>query len=629
MPKFSLSFFKLFLLSFASTTAQTTITDTGFKLITDSPIILLDASAYDKISFFSNCVHCQYGNLDFSYFQMDLLKSELSKTYRDNYKYMQRGDLPVSKYPAKTNSYFDVKKYKEVELNINGSIDTYDMIESYQDYRHKPYRTSGERFVYLGISKYYGSISLFTGSQKDSRPIKTDFSFFSKEGFYWISDFYSCSLNNKSFVSIKKSNRISELAEVDDIYVVNNDTNKIEQKITVNNKDSDNIFYPLADTGEFVVLNYILRGSSDKNNKNYGITMNYFSANTANAKGKYIKVWETKLSLDFTAIGAISVANGQIIVGGTSRNGGYLGFENPYLNIFDIKTGKFKKDYYIPLKTENGQTVYNIIPLKTSTGISPTGNAVKGGLYGGTNGDLLICCQPYKTSFKESGLGKGMLIRDYLNADGTFYNNLFNDETWKKNTEKKIVSNNTSQPTGKEVLPRVPSQYDLLDIVYDGKPDTWYVIDKKTNKYGMVNKQGTIILPAEYSQQFDYHVNSYTKKVYAIGVKDDKYGILDINNNIIMDFKYDDVNISSTIGDVCLKDENGKWGLIDTNLETKENLLIDFKYDRLKPIYKGKKCDGIIALKDGFWGFLDIYENVILDFKYVSSDSIFDDIRKL
>lgn len=642
--------FIVFLMYVVSTSAQTTIIDTGFKIVTESPIINLQTGTTDKISFYSDCVHCQYGKSDFNYFQIDLSQSKLEKTYTE-FALGARltGNLPVAKYPSKNNLPFDVSKYKEIELNSNGNIDTYNM-HGREDYAFAPWRVSGDKYIYLAKSKYFGNISLFAGSN-NSTPFKTDISLSDKGGYYWwISDLYSCKLFNKTFVSLKATDHVttdflykgSELADLHYVYVMDYRTNKLEQKITIYERKTGladyTVFYPLGDTGDFVILYSDLYGQIDKSNKNYGIYLHYYSANTPTAKGKYVKVWETKLSSDFTSVKAVSAANGQIVVGGTSRNGGYLGYENPYLNVFDMRTGKFKKEYYIPFKVEEGATVYNIVPLETSDAVSPAGKSVNGGAYGGTNGDLLICVQPNNSSFKESGMGKGILIRDYLNADGTFYNNLFNDETYKQNKPKKpetpCVQNREKD------LPKLSEKFEVVAhvVMSYGSDKTlnsycWVAQDKITKKIGIVSNSGKVVIPFEYDCQdfVSYSKNFEENKVYFILTKDGKRGIVDTSNKVIANFEFDNYWYGLNLKAECnyaVGLKNGKYGVISLK---DGSVILDFKYDKLMPLnygYEWEPCDVVHAQNGSFKGFIDFKGNIVFDSNEAPSDKFLEQFEK-
>jgi hypothetical protein len=651
---------RLSILSSPLLTAQTIITETGFKVLTKSPIVLLTTLKSDEISFYSDCVHCKYGHPDFHYFKIDLKESKVDTIYKE-FALGARitGELPVSKYPSKSDTNFNIKNYKEVEFNVEGNIDTYNLYGK-EDYAYRSWQISGERFVYLAKSKYYETLSLFTGN---SKPVKTGVSFSKKEGFCWISDFYSCDLNNRSFISIKKTNyapndlyHVSESSQTHYVYIINNSKNEIEQEIIVYNKEMGvgdvSVFYPLADSGDFVVIYHKNYGYYDKNNKNYGVTMHYYSSNNSIELGKYSKIWETKLSSDFTSIGAISVANGQIIVGGSSRNGGYLGYENPYINIFDVKTGKHKKEYYIPFKSKDGEAVYNIVPLQTSAGISPTGKSVNRGLYGGNNGDLLICCQPFGSNFKESGIGTGILVRDYLNADGTFYNNLFNDNTWGKNIEKKsekadsqLKTEDKKTFTSNQIvsgLPKFSEKFDVLmnvAVTYSNGVDktynnySWVAQDKFTKKLGIVSDKGNITIPFEYDfQEFvHYSKNFEDNKTYFILTKDGKKGVVDMRNNIVIDFEYDNYWYGITLKAECnyavgLKD--GKYGVISLK---DGSVLLDFKYDKLNSLnygYDWEPCDIVGAQLGTFSGFIDFKGNIFIDNKDIQSGDFLEEFEK-
>ena len=169
-------------------------------------------------------------------------------------------------------------------------------------------------------------------------------------------------------------------------------------------------------------------------------------------------------------------------------------------------------------------------------------------------------------------------------------------------------------------LSKIPSQYEILNRVSKGKPDTWVVRDKDTKKYGIVNKQGKVVLPVEYDRQICcYSIDLLTHKRLLALVKNGKHGIIDINGNIVIDFKYVDLIYMNGGYASCKLSEDGKWGLIDMN----GNLIVNFNYDYIMPPRAlgygiDGKSKGFSARKNNLWGYLDFDENILIDFNYTS-----------
>lgn len=94
--------------------------------------------------------------------------------------------------------------------------------------------------------------------------------------------------------------------------------------------------------------------------------------------------------------------------------------------------------------------------------------------------------------------------------------------------------------------------------------------------------------------------------------KDEVWGYIDSNNNIVIEFQYDDVrkfNQESTVAAVC---KNGKWGYIDV----RGNVVIELKYDSIGDFRNGMA----VVSHDGKYGCIDIKGNVIhpLIYEYIS-----------
>lgn len=98
--------------------------------------------------------------------------------------------------------------------------------------------------------------------------------------------------------------------------------------------------------------------------------------------------------------------------------------------------------------------------------------------------------------------------------------------------------------------------------------------------------------------------------------KDEVWGYIDSNNNIVIEFQYDDVrkfNQESTVAAVC---KNGKWGYIDV----RGNVVIELKYDSIGDFRNGMA----VVSHDGKYGCIDIKGNVIhpLIYEYISEHYI-------
>ncbi|MGB4810876.1 MAG: WG repeat-containing protein [Methylophilaceae bacterium] len=138
------------------------------------------------------------------------------------------------------------------------------------------------------------------------------------------------------------------------------------------------------------------------------------------------------------------------------------------------------------------------------------------------------------------------------------------------------------------------------------------------NRYGIINKQGQMILPVQYDG-IDYLAD---KKRFKVVVTDasgqDKFGVLDTQGKIVVPVIYDYMERISNMGDeptstIKLKD---KVGYI--NMVTGE-VLIKPIYDRLDVTSLNTDVSGVglaTAAKQGKWGVLATNGQVVVPFEY-------------
>lgn len=175
-------------------------------------------------------------------------------------------------------------------------------------------------------------------------------------------------------------------------------------------------------------------------------------------------------------------------------------------------------------------------------------------------------------------------------------------------------------------------------------------------KYKIVNRNGKygatlfdmVIIPFEYQE-----LRAFNKNYIAIAKKNDKYGAINSQNQIVIPFELDDV--SFFMGDLLIVERDGKNGVYNSQ----GKLLIPCEYDHIDDfmdycddesdnfaiIEKDKKygllnykCnivipiqydyltysmgDLFIAQKDCKFGIVNFYNDLILPFEYNSIDSI-------
>jgi len=183
--------------------------------------------------------------------------------------------------------------------------------------------------------------------------------------------------------------------------------------------------------------------------------------------------------------------------------------------------------------------------------------------------------------------------------------------------------------TGEEIVPCI------YENAWDFKEGFAKV--EKERKYGFVDKIGKEVVSCTYQNLEREFLNERMR-----AKKDEKYGLIDNRNQVLLPFIYEDVQ-DSIYGLVSIK-QDGKWGLLDKNL----NELISPKYVELTPlspnfsaVLEGRKAGlventtgklvipcmydwievvfnekMVLVRKNNTYGFLDINGNEILPFVY-------------
>lgn len=174
-------------------------------------------------------------------------------------------------------------------------------------------------------------------------------------------------------------------------------------------------------------------------------------------------------------------------------------------------------------------------------------------------------------------------------------------------------------------------KYDSFDKFYND-----YAVIKNDNKYGLIDKNGNIVIACKYYALGNYE-NGFSLTFKK--EKEDLDGLMDLHENILVEPKYDFLStglvdfiaINSLKG---LMDKSGKIvltpeydqlgysfeeGLISISKDgkygfanEKGEIVISMIYDEVKIFSAGIAP----ALKKGFWGFIDKNGNTVIDFKF-------------
>ncbi len=131
--------------------------------------------------------------------------------------------------------------------------------------------------------------------------------------------------------------------------------------------------------------------------------------------------------------------------------------------------------------------------------------------------------------------------------------------------------------------------------------DLQMFIVEKTGQFGAINLKGVEVLPTEYSE---LTING----IYMYGIKGEEQKVFDINGNTV-DVPFDTYIISTSSTKYFLKNENGKYSILNSNFEelTKQN------YNFLEYAYENYF---IATNEQNKVGVIDLEENIVVDFNY-------------
>ena len=133
-------------------------------------------------------------------------------------------------------------------------------------------------------------------------------------------------------------------------------------------------------------------------------------------------------------------------------------------------------------------------------------------------------------------------------ADGNYFIVLKNEKWGLINRQNKLI---------------IPYEYDELDYPKDN-----LIAAYKNEKYGMIDLDNNIVLPFEYECLVNYLPDTIVAKQKA------KWGFLNLNSPEECEFKYDDVLYPTQNPNYYYACINKKWGIVDKN----GSIIINFLY---------------------------------------------------
>lgn len=143
------------------------------------------------------------------------------------------------------------------------------------------------------------------------------------------------------------------------------------------------------------------------------------------------------------------------------------------------------------------------------------------------------------------------------------------------------------------------TEYDYIE-----PDDTKYAIVKKDNCFGYLDlNTKKEILPCIYT----YETISFNEGIACVCLND-KWGGVDYSNNTIIPCDYSSLCYGGN--GLFVASKEGKFGIINKDNE----IILEFKYDYIAPT--NSKDSLFVARLEGKYGIVDCYGKVIKDFKY-------------
>ena len=186
------------------------------------------------------------------------------------------------------------------------------------------------------------------------------------------------------------------------------------------------------------------------------------------------------------------------------------------------------------------------------------------------------------------------------------YENIINKED--NSVDYKIVENEEQfYILNKKTNKKSESFSDYIEIKKNNK--VIYLIIKTNEEFSIYNVSNDkyVKLSREIIDFFDIYdpYNNLKSDKYIIAINENgKFGVIDYEGKVIIDFKYDNINL---IGENFLARKEGKAGVLDKNQKT----IIDFKYSMLFEYGKN-----YLSILNGKYGVIDSNGKELLEHKY-------------
>lgn len=213
---------------------------------------------------------------------------------------------------------------------------------------------------------------------------------------------------------------------------------------------------------------------------------------------------------------------------------------------------------------------------------------------------------------------KQILENKYEKIKEVYGDNLFVIED---NNKEKLINNE-----GTVVLEK---GFDKIDKILQYSQEKGVIFISK-NKFGVMNTNGDVIIPAEYDEIKE------SKDSIFIAKKDDKYGVIDKDKNTKIEFNYSSITYNKQADIYLAEDENYNTNVFDNGFNNKltgilsevntekgyMKLRIDDEYKYYNFKFEEKSNKDVLSntlflsKKDGKYGFINSKDEVVVDYIY-------------
>ena len=308
---------------------------------------------------------------------------------------------------------------------------------------------------------------------------------------------------------------------------------------------------------------------------------------------------------------------------------------------YDQNVLKVQKDgkYGLIDFSEKEITAINYEEVTAISGIENSFKVKKDGKYGIVDNEGKIVVE---TKYADIDiLGKdnksGFIVKDDTGKYGIIdYSNNQVLETKYDSIEKvygndlyAVTENGKQKLVNKEKADILTSGFDSIKQILSSQENA--VIFVKSDKYGVMNLSGEIIIDAQYDELKESKLGTFVAK------KADKYGIINIENQEKLAFEYTSIVYNEKADIYIAEDNNLNVNILNSNLETKlTGMLIElnenkgylklrindeykyynFKFEEKQEIDIFPNRTLFLSKKDGKYGYVDKEEKVIVDYTY-------------